>query len=414
MESNDCNEDEPHRREAGPLSLSGMARRLARRSRGARKWMLEAMTVYRRAAMTVVGWARGIDPDKVVFSSFHGAAYNDNPRYVCEALHRLNPRLKMVWLLRDPDGAGLPDWATAVKYGGARAMAELATAHAWVDNEMKHQSYRLRRDRQVYFHTWHGDRGFKRVGKDNDRVRFKPRTERFCDGMIAGSEFGARTYRTALEYRGEVLMDGCPRNDILLRNDPAEAAAVRRRLGVPEGTRLLIYAPTYRDDAGSGGQAAPLDLTATLNLLEKRTGGPWRALLRAHYRGGALDGGGDGRVMGATAWPEMAELLLVSDMLITDYSSCAGDFILLNRPAILYQPDADQYNRGSRDFYFDMADSPFFIARDMDGLGRIIDGLTEASVRENCAAWRAFFGVTETGHASEAAAEFLLKKMAEK
>lgn len=372
---------------------------------------------YRHAFMFLVGRVKGIDPQKVVFSSFWGTNYSDNPRYISEKLHEMAPQLDIVWQFRDEciNTVQAPDYVRRIPFFGWKAMTELATARVWVDNLKRSQSFLFRPDKQIYFNTWHGDRGFKRVGKDNTHTTYHARTERFCDAMIAGSEFGAGTYRTAFEFQGKVLMDGCPRNDILVRNDPAEAAALRRRMNLPEDVKLMVFAPTYRDVTTREGQRAELDLSAALDCLEAHTGERWLCLLRAHFLSGGIQGGrADERVIDVSGWPEMAEILLVSDLLITDYSSCAGDFILRDKPAILYQPDLEDYENGSRELYFDMRESPFFIATDMAEFDRIVAGLTEESVRENCRQWREFFGVTETGHASEASARFILKTMAEK
>ena len=369
--------------------------------------------VERHAIMFFAG-LRGIDPDKVVFSSFEGSGYNDNPRSISEKLHELDPGVKQVWLLGQEEygRVELPDYCVRAHSIGLDGLSHLATARVWVDNVRKNTNHLFRRGRQIYFNTWHGDRGFKRVGKDNAKKRYEPRLERFCSAMIAGSEFGCHTYRTAFEFEGEVLMDGCPRNDILVRDDPDVALALRKSMGFDAETGLLVYAPTYRDDRANQDQRAEIDIPRTLDCLERKTGRPWKCLLRLHYLSGGIDvGARDGRVVDMCGWPDMAELLAVADMLITDYSSCAGDFILRNKPAILYQSDIEDYRQGSRELYVDMDEAPFFIAHDMDGLEAIIEGLTEASVRENCDQWRAFFGVTETGHASEAAARYILRAM---
>ena len=371
--------------------------------------------LWRHVYMFAAGTLKGIDSDKVVFSSFMANAYGDNPRYVSEKLYELAPDVKQVWLFRDDriDRVQVPDYVVKAHAVGLDGITHLATARVWVDNVKKQQSLLFRPKKQVYFNTWHGDRGFKRVGRDNAKLpNWKPRLARFCTAMIAGSEFGRNTYRTAFDFQGEVLMDGCPKNDILVRDDPAVAAALREKMGIPQDARLLIYAPTYRDDLPDSDQSAPLDLSQALDWLEAGTGEKWLCLKRAHYLShGIASGREDGRIIDMTGWPEMAELLAVSDMLISDYSSCAGDFILRGKPAILYQSDVAQYKSGSRDFYFDMETAPFMIAHDMDGLKAIFDGLTPDSVAENCRRWREFFGVTETGRASEASARYILRVM---
>ena len=105
----------------------------------------------------------------------------------------------------------------------------------------------------------------------------------------------------------------------------------------------------------------------------------------------------------------MSHLMAVSDVLITDYSSCAGDFALLKRPVILYQSDRDEYIQMDRTFYFDIDDSPFFVAQSQDELESIISSLSEESVVQNCIDIDKFYGTTESGHAAKTVAEMIVK-----
>jgi CDP-glycerol glycerophosphotransferase len=107
----------------------------------------------------------------------------------------------------------------------------------------------------------------------------------------------------------------------------------------------------------------------------------------------------------------MADLLLVSDALITDFSSSAGDYALLNRPLILFQSDYDEYVEKDRGFYFDMNDSPYFIAKNQEELEVIIAKLTEDKVKENCKEILDFYGTCETGKSSEVIANRIIDWM---
>ena len=382
------------------------------------KWLFTfAHPIYKAycvAYMRLAQRVRGINPRKVVFSSFEGHQYSDNPRYISEKLHALCPDCEIVWLFHKSciDRVQVPDYVKKRLRSGRTGLYEQATARFWVDNFRHKEAVWLDGEKQFYIQTWHGDRGFKRVGDDNEkRPHEVRRIERRCAMMIAGSEFGRNTYRTAFDFQGEVLMDGCPKNDILVRNDPGEAAQIRERLGVEPQTKLLMYAPTYRDNRARLSQDAVLDLSRTLDHLEASTGARWRCLYRAHYLNTGLNVRQDDRLMDVTAWPEMSELLLVTDMLITDYSSCGGDFALLRRPLFLYHADVEDYLRQSRSFYFDVERSPFLVAHSQEELERLIDETGLEQARENCKALDRFFGTTETGHASEAVCRYIMARM---
>ena len=371
------------------------------------------LRAYRVNLMRVVQRIRGIDGNKVVFSSFDSDAYSDNPRYISERLHALKPDCDIVWLISKNrmDVVKTPDYVRRVTPLGVDGLIEQATARFWVDNSRHAENIYLNTEKQFYIQTWHGDRGFKRVGVDDEKKAVYLCEDK-CAMMIAGSEFGRNTYRTAFRFQGEVLMDGCPRNDVLMRNDPEEARAIRRRLQIPDDVRLLMYAPTYRRMDNRGKQSAVLDIPATLDHLEKTTGERWRCLYRAHYKmAGLIANADDARMMDASAYPEMTELLLITDMLITDYSSCGGDFALLRRPMFLYQADVGEYMKDDHSFYFKMEDSPFLVAHDQAELNRLIDETDAEKARENGEALDRFFGTTETGHATDAVCQYIIDRM---
>lgn len=370
--------------------------------------------VYRSGMMMLIRVFRGVDANKVVFSSYYAKFYNDNPRYLSEKLHEMRPETDIVWLFnRETIGrADVPDYVRKVQPISGKGLAEQATARVWVDNVKKSESLSIGRN-QFYINTWHGDRGFKRVGADNDKRRIQDleRLERKCALMVAGSTFGENNYRTAFNYQGDVLRVGCPRNDILLSGDPKTADRVRRALGIPDRAKVLLYAPTYRDSSADA-QGCAIDLNRTLRCFEEVTGEKWVLLYRAHYmsHGLKVQALGD-RFIDATKWPEMAELLLIADALISDYSSCACDFTLTRRPAFLYINDIDDYVNNSRALYFDLNSSPFLLARNMDELEKLIRATDAQAARANGLALDDFFGTNETGHASEAVCQYIIGKL---
>ncbi len=358
---------------------------------------------------------KGIDPEKVVFCCFQGRSYGDNPRVISERLHELRPRTKIVWLFTREAMARvkdtLPDYVTPVFYKTKYAFLEQATARVWVDNFTKQRYLTLRKGKQFYIQTWHGDRAIKKICYDLNLPGDSRRIEEDCARVCTASAFGENMFRTAFRYRGEYLKAGSPRNDILVRNDPAQAKAVRRKLGVPEGTKLLLYAPTYRDNEKVVPKRAQMDLNRTLKKLEAKTGENWLCLFRAHYLSQGIDlEAVKDRIVDVTKYEDMSELLLAADMVLTDYSSCALDFIVRDLPAIFFIADWEEY-KAARGVYFDMHDTPFMLAHDQDELEALIDGLTQEKARANCTAIRDYFGYYETGRATDAACEYIISKL---
>lgn len=367
----------------------------------------------RRAFMRSYNLVFREKPGKVVFASFNGGAYSDNPRALSEALHAARPDLDLVWLFENPEAKRgvAPDYVRRVRFASLRALCELATASAWVDNTTK-PAFVYKSPRQFYLQTWHGDRGFKTVLLDSPNYQKDRRlVERECDLMLSGSRHFERVASGSFGYRGRLLKCGSPRNDLLFENDPARAAAVRAALGLQDGVRVLLYAPTFRREAANshGAQAVEMDIPAALDALERGPGGRWVCLARGHSKVRGLTGlAEDPRVVDATGWEDMAELLLIADALVTDYSSSVGDFALTGRPIVLFQPDHGSFS-GERTFYFDVDQTPFWIARDQAALEARLEAVTPESAERNDREILAFFGAYETGSATKSAVDAILR-----
>ena len=359
---------------------------------------------------------KGIDRNKVVFSCFKGRSYGDNPRYISERLHERRPRTKIVWLFNYdamqnlPEN--LPDYVKPVFTDSSDACRELGTARVWVDNFTRDARYAPKKGRQFYIQTWHGDRPIKKIGYDTGLPDY--RLEEVADRVVTGSIFAEKLYRTAFRYPGEYLAVGAPRNDMLVRNDPAEARRIRESLGVGEGTRLLLYAPTYREFGEIVPREVQMDLSRTLACLEKKTGEKWICMFRAHYKSAGIDlEAVRDRIIDVTGYGEMADLLLAADMILTDYSTAATDFVLRgDRPALYYIPDWEKYS-AAHGVYYDAHDTPFMIAHNQAELEALIEGLTEEKTRENCAAINRWFGCYETGRATDAVCDYIIEKLGE-
>ncbi|MBQ8507698.1 MAG: CDP-glycerol glycerophosphotransferase family protein [Clostridia bacterium] len=373
--------------------------------------------LYRNAVMGCARIFKGYDGRLAVFSAFDSRSYNDNPRYISEALHEICPEAKIVWLFRDVQKAkrdyDIPDYITCLNAISREGVSALARARIVVDNFNKRSYIRLKYPQQVYIQTWHGDRAFKKVGYDNPG-QYKYLIEEHATLCISGSDYGDRQFRSAFRYKGEIMKVGYPRNDILLRNDPSGAETIRERLGISSETKLLMYAPTFRDveQRAHRPQQARFDLLHVLDTLERSTGEKWQCLVRAHYMSyGIPTDDASGRLVNVSSYPEMAELLKISDALITDYSSCAGDFALTRRPIWLYQDDIEDYKNNNRALYFDMAESPYWVASTPEEMDALIRNTTPESAKENCEAILRFYGEAETGHAARSVAEYIVSKM---
>jgi len=182
------------------------------------------------------------------------------------------------------------------------------------------------------------------------------------DVLLSPNPFSTQIMRQAFRYDGEILESGYPRNDVLRSPDAGSIAAdVRRRLGLPEGKRVVLYAPTWRDNQYYASGRYRFDLRLDLEQAWRRLGDDHVFLIRGHHHM-AEDVSAGARpdfAINVTAYPDISELFLVSDVLITDYSSVMFDFAPTGRPMVFFTYDLEQYRDKLRGFYFDFeAEAP--------------------------------------------------------
>ena len=228
-----------------------------------------------------------------------------------------------------------------------------------------------------------------------------------CDLFLSNSVFLTEVYRRAFWYQGEVLECGFPRNDMLFVPDREAENKVRGALGLAEGKRLALYAPTFRRDQGLS--VYDLDYRRLTEALGKRFGGEWLVLAKLHPNIAAKAGelNLDRRwVVNASGYADIQDLYLACGALVTDYSSVMFDYMNTGKPCFLYVNDVESY-RGDRNFYFDLDSLPFVRSEDNDELERAVLEYEEERQRERTAAFCREWGIKEDGSAARRAADWL-------
>ncbi|MEU9888343.1 CDP-glycerol glycerophosphotransferase family protein [Sphaerisporangium sp. NPDC051011] len=346
--------------------------------------------------------------DATVYVSFDGRSYSDSARAVYEERLRRGDDREHIWVVKDgafvpPDSAALglgPGITpTVVREGSREHYTALARSRHIMTNTLLPQWFRARED-QLCVQTWHGS-PLKQVGGDQRHMTREPRPPAWYrqaaevanwDLLVTQSPWASGILRRAFGYGGEILESGYPRNDVLVSSDRAElAAAVRRDLGIPAGKRVVLYAPTWRDHDRRN-SSVRLDLAEARRVL----GRDHVLLVRGHTMQaapaavGLVVPGPDSLVrpgpmtreypfaIDVTTYPDMADLLLIADVLITDYSSVIFDFAVTRRPIVFFGYDLERY-RNSRGLYLDLrteAPGPLLAeAADVIEAVRLIDAL---------------------------------------
>lgn len=358
--------------------------------------------------------------DLAVFESYGGLQYSCNPRAIYEELRRRAPDLECAWVTKDGQFT-VPDDCTQLVAGSRSHYEAMAQARYLVSNDLLPPWYR-KRDGQVYLQTWHGT-PLKRIGLDIPPPRLPSMVrylERQCedvpkwDVLLAPNTFSTPIFRRAFAFDGEVAETGYPRNDVFFHPKREQRAAqIRRRLGIPAGKRVVLYAPTWRDDAfQQGGRyrfAPQLDLDAAVREL----GRDYVILLRTHFNvlGPAAASPAGSGPLAVSSYPDIADLYLISDVLVTDYSSAMFDFAVTGRPMLFFTYDLERYRDQLRGFYFHFeADAPGPLLRTSAEVIEAIREIDEvaASYRSRYHAFTERFCGLDDGHAAARAVDRLL------
>ncbi|WP_441245560.1 bifunctional glycosyltransferase/CDP-glycerol:glycerophosphate glycerophosphotransferase [Kitasatospora sp. McL0602] len=323
---------------------------------------------------------------QVVFESHQGKQYSDNPRAVYEELVRRGAPMKAVWS-HAGSSEGFPSGATLVKRWSWEYLRALAQAEYWVDNQG--YPYRLRkRPETTYIQTWHGS-ALKKMGYDlaslkrqspAQQAEYQAGLDRF-DHFVVRSEHDVRTLAPAyrIEER-QLLRTGYPRNDVLVREGAVKDRQLAGELGIDLDRPVVLYAPTFRSDAG--GSVQPFELPFDVERFAERFGDRLTLLVRCHYLDKVvLPPSVRGRVVDVSEVQEVTPLYLLADALVTDYSSLMFDYALLDRPMLFFAYDWEEYAESTRGTYFDLlaeapgpvlrqADELFAALEDLDGVGK--------------------------------------------
>lgn len=300
----------------------------------------------------------------ILFDAFKGTQYSDSPRALHEELVRRRVDLEHLWVVRD-DQVQVPPTARPVRMWSPEWYHALATSRYVVANNHLPDWFQ-KRDGQVVVQTWHGT-PLKKIGHDIEAIhfadqRYLERVEKEVqnwDMLVSPNSFSTPILQRAFGFPGEMVECGYPRNDILRRPGMEQREReIRRRIGLPEGKRVVLYAPTWRDDQFYAPGKYKLDFRVDLDDARRRLGPDHVLMVRRHPNVvDPVPGAGDGFVFDVSDYPDMADLSLITDVMITDYSSLMFDYVNTGRPILFFTYDLDHYRDTLRGFYFDFENS---------------------------------------------------------
>lgn len=354
-----------------------------------------------------------IQKNKIAIVNFGGNGFGDNGKYIALALLKKSPRYDIVWLCNNSNEK-FPKGIRRVNYRWLRSIYEQVTAKVWIDNARK-PSYVCKRKGQYYIMTWHGGIGPKKIEREVEEIlnqsyiKMAKHDSQMADLFLAESDFSYNRYKSIFWYEGEVLKCGCPREDILFQDTSDLKTKILRQIGIDMTSHIFLYAPTFRDNMTEKDlHVYKRQWHDILDTLSKRFGGKWVGFIRLHPNIAKLDKNhslAEASVYDVTDYPDMQELLAVSDMVLTDYSSCVYDFGLTRRPGFMLVDDLEAYKK-ERDFCIDLDIVPFPIASTDEALIRILKNFDEKDYQQKLHKfYDEYCGLYPGGHASEIVAD---------
>lgn len=297
--------------------------------------------------------------DATLFESFSGSAIADSPLALFREALKRDSGGKLYWTVKDLS-VPVPAGATPVVLHSGEYHEVLSTAK-WLVNNNNFPYYFSKRPGQTYVQTWHGT-PLKKIGNDvpagNLSISYRELMKREAlqwDFLLAQNEYASERLSNAFGYEGQVLETGYPRNDSLVTGEVAEPSSdLRTRLGISPDQHVVLYAPTWRDNMRTASNHYDLVSYLDFAAIFKAFGDQVVILLRGHSNTIAANRKfNSANVIDVSKHPDINEVMLASDSLVTDYSSIMFDYSTLKRPIYILAPDIDDYSSSTRGFYYD-------------------------------------------------------------
>lgn len=308
--------------------------------------------------LRVLGLFVKTDPNLILFISYGGQKYDDSPRAVYEYLKKnaISSDYKYVWAFIEPDK--FPQIENRIKVDTLTYYVTAMQAGTWITNSSASRGLNFKKSKTKNFMFQHGMAGIKKIGTDVEQFdrAFRIGFHETFDGIFIEGKKELDILPRAWEMNREVFhVTGLPRNDDLAVVTVEEIQTIKKRLGIPAEKKAILYAPTFREfsraDDGRNALGIPIDFAEWERVL----GEEYVLLITAHYEVAKLldELPQNDFVINAFKYPELNDLIKVSDILISDYSSIVFDYSIMGRPIFCYGYDYDSY-AAERGLYTDL------------------------------------------------------------
>ena len=307
-------------------------------------------------AIRLLGLFIKTDKKMILFNSFGGKKYDDSPKALYEFMVK-DERFadyKFVWAFHNIDSISIPN-ADVIKTDNVRYFITALKAGVWITNSGIERGLRFKKRNTIYINTWHGT-PIKYMGADEPENKGKKLPKSNFDRQNAQSEFEADVFSRVFNIPiNHMIIFGYPRNDILVNHSEQIKKQYKEKLGISPDKKVILYAPTFREYERDEERGCVLKPPIDIKKWKSQLSNEYTLLVRCHYEISKLlnidlD---NSFAIDVSSYPSLNDLMLASDMLISDYSSIIFDYAIIERPILLFTYDYDTYNQ-KRGMYFDI------------------------------------------------------------
>ncbi len=375
-----------------------------------------------------------VNENMIIFESFMGRTYSDNPKAIYEEMLN-DPKydnFKFIWCFKKPISKTYIQAlsrAIIVKYNSKEYFKYYSMAKYFVSNSRIPEAIKPR-EGQVYIQTWHGT-PLKRLGYDltteggnalnslkDMQHKYKADAERYTY-LLSPSKFCTEKFTSCFNLKEnnpncKIVEKGYPRNDFLSNYTQEAITAIKYNLNINNigNKKIILYAPTWRDNQHTSGVGYTYRMDVDFDLLQKELGNDYIILFRAHYFvANSFDFNKyRGFVYNVSNYENINDLYVISDILITDYSSVFFDYAILKRPIIFYMYDLKDYQDNIRGFYINLDELPGNIVENEQSLVKEIQQISKNfEYDEKYKKFNEKFNYLDDGKATKRVLEIVIK-----
>lgn len=353
------------------------------------------------------------DDKLILFISFGGRKFDDSPKAIYDQMIK-DPRYdgyKIVWAFINPDAFNIPV-GEKVKCDTLAYFKTALKARVWISNSTVERGLSFKGKNTFYFDTWHGT-PIKKMGSDvsSSGKSFKGKGNWAVDYFTCQGEFEADVFGRVFRSVGRENMHviGLPRNDVYANYTKEYMLSLREKMSIPANKKVILYAPTFREYDKTDSMEVKVSVPMQLEKWRKELGEDYVLLFRAHYEvAKGLNIKDDDFVREMSGYPQLEDLMIVSDILISDYSSIFFDYSIMPKPMLTFCYDYEKY-ASERGMYFDIRERLPGADNEDDLLALIKNGNTDEQIAKTRAFQQKY--VTAFGSATQQSLDVIAKEL---